>query len=57
MRNDDDEDAFKTAIKEAAHEWLNEQFASFGRWTAIGIAAAVFFALVKLAILTGEWPK
>ena len=46
---------FKGAVKEAIQEWLNEQFASFGRWTFYGLcslalAGLVYLALVKLGL-------
>lgn len=56
-RREEDKAAFKDAVKEAAKEWLDDQFTAFGKWTALGVAAAVFFALVKIAFITGEWPK
>jgi hypothetical protein len=48
MRDGDDKEIFKQAIKEAADDWLAKQFASFGRWTAVGIGSAVFYGVVKL---------
>lgn len=57
IRRIEDKECFKQAIKEAAKEWLQEQFASFGKWTAIGIASATFYGVVKIIIVAGWWPK
>lgn len=35
-----DKEILKQAMKEAVHEWLEEKFAQFGRWTFFGISAA-----------------
>lgn len=56
MREGDDKEEFKAAVKEAAKEWLQEQFAAFGKWTAIGVASAIFYGLVKVAVASKLWP-
>jgi hypothetical protein len=38
----------KQAIKEAYKEWLNEQFAEFGKFTAKSLAAAFFIGVAWL---------
>lgn len=38
----------KEIIKEALQEWLDNQFAKFGKWTLTGLLAAAFSALVYL---------
>lgn len=57
MRREEDKELMKEALKEAAREWLDEQFAAFGKWTAVGIASATFYGMVKLLIVNGWWPK
>lgn len=57
MRQTDNKDLIKAAIKEAAKEWLDDQFRNFGKWTAMGIAAGAFYGLVKVLIVYGVWPK
>lgn len=44
----------KDAMKEALKEWLDKQFAAFGRWTFYGILSAglALFAWVYLHINT-----
>lgn len=32
----------KAIIKEAIHEWLDEKYAQFGKWTLHGVGAAIF---------------
>lgn len=52
-----DKRAMKEAIKEAAREWLNEQFATFGRWALTSILAAAFVGAVYLALIGAGWRK
>ena len=40
-RRCNDEEAMKKIMKAAIKEWLDEQFAKFGKWTALGITAMV----------------
>lgn len=55
---EDEEEQFKRAVKEAAHEWLRDQFSAFGKWSAVGISSAVFMILVKVFIDNGgSFPK
>lgn len=52
-----DPEVQKQAVKEALREWLNEQFAAFGRWTFHGLMAAAFAGLVFLALKGQGWSK
>lgn len=36
----------RSIIKAAIDEWLNDQFAQFGKWTMRGLVAMLFGALV-----------
>ena len=38
----------KEAVKEALQEWLDKQFAMFGKWTLTGLLAAAFVGAVYL---------
>lgn len=38
----------KDAVKEALKEWLNDQFAAFGKWTLTGLLSAAFVGCVYL---------
>ncbi len=47
----------KEAVKEALKEWLDEAFATFGRWTFYGLFALAFAGLVYLALIGKGWIK
>ena len=42
----------KEIIKNALKEWLDEQFAIFGKWTLTGLSAAALTGLVYLALVS-----
>ncbi|MBT9145427.1 MAG: hypothetical protein DDT42_01298 [candidate division WS2 bacterium] len=41
-----DKEEHKELVKEAIKEWLDDQFAKFGRWTIRSLAAIIFTAIV-----------
>lgn len=43
----------KKLIKEAFKEWLDEKFASFGKWTLKSLAAALFGAALVFLVNHG----
>lgn len=45
----------KELIKEALKEWLEAQWAMFGKWTAKGIGAALFSAAAYWWLTTHGW--
>ena len=47
----DYEDEKKKIIKEAIDEWLDTQFAAFGRWTFYGILSALLAACAYFAFV------
>lgn len=51
------QDEQKEAVKEALKEWLNDQFAAFGKWTFNGLLAAALVGLVYLALTGAGWHK
>lgn len=51
------DEAVKQALKEAIKEWLDEQFAMFGKWTLMGLASAGIAALGYLILTTSGWHK
>ena len=57
IRRCEDKALLKEALKEAAKEWMTEQFASFGKWTALGMAAGIFGLLIKILVVNNFWPK
>lgn len=47
----------KAAIKEALKEWLDEKFATFGKWSAAALAAAALTALVYFILILNGWHR
>ena len=47
----------KKIVKEAINEWLDCQFAKFGRWTVYGIVSLLLGALVYLFFVTNGWVR
>ena len=47
----------KEAVKEALHEWLDEKFALFGKWSLNGILAAVLVAVAYFVLAANGWHK
>ena len=50
-------DESKAAVKEALHEWLDEKFAAFGKWSFYGMAAAILAAGTYFVLLANGWHK
>ncbi len=53
----DDKELQKEAMKEALNEWLEAKWAMLGRWTASGIAVAVFGALAYFYLTNTGWHR
>lgn len=47
----------KRIVKEAISEWLDKQFASFGKWSLFGIGAAALGALAYFILTSQGWRK
>ena len=45
----------KQLFKEAANEWLEDKFATFGRWAFISVLAMVFIGLIFFAMTMQGW--
>ncbi|QFP93687.1 hypothetical protein [Ralstonia phage P-PSG-11-1] len=52
-----DKDVQKEVLKEALTEWLDKQFASFGKWAMRSVLAAAFSALMYLYLTSQGWHK
>lgn len=52
-----DKETQKQALKEAIQEWMDAQFAAFGRWTFYGLLAVAFAGCVYLAMKGQGWSK
>ncbi len=50
-----DPNVLKEAAKEALKEWLNDQFAAFGKFTFSGLMSAAFAGLVYLWLASHGW--
>jgi len=53
--SDEQKQVIKNAIKEAAKEWLEDQYREFGRWTVKGLAALAFVTLLWLILERYGW--
>lgn len=47
------QDEVKALLKEALKEWLDGQFARFGRWSATAVGALLLSGAVYTAVRTG----
>lgn len=45
----------KKVMKEALKEWLDEQYAKFGRWSLTGIACMALVVVTYLALKFAGW--
>ena len=50
MTSEDIIRAVKEGQRQGIQEWLDKKFSQFGKWSAAGIAAMAFAALVKFCI-------
>jgi hypothetical protein len=50
-----DTEAMKAAMKEGLKEWLDDKFASFGKWTLTSLACLVLAAFVWLILRSQGW--
>jgi hypothetical protein len=49
------EEQTKQALKEALKEWLDEKFATFGKWAFLSLAAAALGALIYFILQMNGW--
>lgn len=45
----------KRLVKEAIKEWLDQQFATFGKWSMAAIASLALAALVYFILTMSGW--
>ncbi len=50
-------EVLKEAYKEAMKEWLDDQFAKFGRWSFFGILSASLTALIYFILTANGWHR
>jgi len=47
----------KEVVKEALHEWLDEKYAMFGRWSLHGMLAMMIAAGCYFVLAANGWHK
>jgi hypothetical protein len=52
-----EEEQAKQALKEALKEWMDEKFATFGKWSAASLGAALVGMLVYFLLLSNGWQR
>lgn len=55
MPLDPKNEAIKDALKEGLREWLDDQFAEFGKWTMRAVLAALLAGIIYLALISNGW--
>lgn len=50
-----DKDVQKEAVKEAIQEWMDKQFATFGRWSFYGIVSMAVAGISYLFLSSHGW--
>jgi hypothetical protein len=50
-------DETKAALKEALKEWLDEKFATFGKWTFHAVGVAALGALTYFILTMNGWHR
>lgn len=53
--DDFNRDEQKALIKEAIHEWLDEKYATFGKWTLKGLTSAALAIFIYLYAAAHGW--
>lgn len=54
---DEQKAILKEAFREAAKEWLTEQFAAFGRWSFYGLLSAGIVGILYFMLWVNGWHK
>ena len=55
MTPDEQKELYKQAIKEAADEWLQKQYATFGKWTIRGMLSALSVIVLYVYAAAHGW--
>jgi hypothetical protein len=50
-------DEIKEAMKEACKEWLDDHFASFGKWTMMAFSGLLFAAFIQFLVWLRSPPR
>ena len=57
MADEEQRELIKSAAKDAIKEWLNEQFAKFGKWSMAALASAALAAVVYFILHMSGWQR
>lgn len=57
MAEEEQRELIKNAAKDAIKEWLDDQFAKFGKWSMAALASAALAALVYFILTASGWHK
>lgn len=52
-----DKEEWKAVVKEALQEWLDKQFATFGKWTLAGVVSVALVGILYLYLTSNGWHK
>lgn len=52
-----DKEEFRKVVKEVLTEWLDEKYASFGKWSLHGLLAMLLVGGVYLFMISNGWHK
>lgn len=50
-----DKEEMKKVVKQAIKEWMDKQFAEFGKWSMMTFAGLVFASLVYFVLKMNGW--
>lgn len=53
----EDDDKIKEALKEALKEWLDEKYATFGKYSLAMLGSAVLAAVTYFILVAQGWHK
>lgn len=51
------DEEMKRLIKEAIREWLDQQFAAFGKWSFMALASMALAALIYFILTMNGWHR
>lgn len=57
MADEEQRDLIKSAAKDAIKEWLDDQFAKFGKWSMAALASAALAGLVYFILNVSGWHR
>lgn len=55
MSDQEDQEKIQKALQAAVKEWLDEKFATFGKWTAASLGALLLAAIIIFILKMSGW--